>query len=154
MTTNSLRSNLVNCRHDSPGVSVRYCAVATRTPGTASSLSRMVLLDAGSLGLVTHPRGGEDAEAAKGWLGSLLAAGVPLRVPEIADYEVRLSLPSLDAALVAARGVEKHRDVVRVLIRHRQVRLAVAVEIRVGGTRGAIPGSEVPGLLESPLTIT
>lgn len=51
-----------------------------------------VLLDAGPLSLVTHPRGGEDAEVAKGWLRGLLARGVPVCVPEIADYEVRREL--------------------------------------------------------------
>lgn len=50
------------------------------------------MLDAGPLGLVTHPKGGDDARAAKGWLAGLLAEGVGVRVPEIADYEVRREL--------------------------------------------------------------
>ncbi len=50
------------------------------------------MLDAGPLSLVTHPRGGPDARAAKGWLGGLLGAGATVLVPEIADYEVRREL--------------------------------------------------------------
>ena len=52
----------------------------------------MVVLDAGPLSLVTHPRGGADARAAKEWLAGLLAADVGVRVPEIADYELRREL--------------------------------------------------------------
>jgi len=52
---------------------------------TVSSSSRVVLLDAGPLGQVTHPRAEANREAAL-WLGNLLAEGVSVRVPEIADY--------------------------------------------------------------------
>ncbi len=54
--------------------------------------ARIVVLDAGPLSLVTHPKGGPDAEAAKEWLRSLREAGVDVRVPEIADYELRREL--------------------------------------------------------------
>lgn len=50
------------------------------------------MLDAGVLSLVTHPRGGADARAAAGWLRGLREAGVAVKVPEIADYEVRREL--------------------------------------------------------------
>lgn len=49
------------------------------------------MLDAGPLGLVTHPRVEQNREAAL-WMRGLLAAGVSVRVPEIADYEVRREL--------------------------------------------------------------
>ncbi len=52
---------------------------------------RTILLDAGPLGLVTHPRIEQNREAAL-WLRRLLAAGVPVHVPEISDYEVRREL--------------------------------------------------------------
>ena len=55
-------------------------------------MARLVLLDSGPLGLVTHPRGGRDARDAKDWLAGLLAARVQVRVPEIADYETRREL--------------------------------------------------------------
>ena len=50
-----------------------------------------VLLDAGPLGLVTHPRVEQNREAAL-WLRGLLSAGVPVLVPEISDYEIRREL--------------------------------------------------------------
>lgn len=52
---------------------------------------RTILLDAGPLGLVTHPRVEQNREAAL-WLRGLLSAGVPVLVPEISDYEVRREL--------------------------------------------------------------
>lgn len=54
--------------------------------------SALVVLDSGPLGLVSHPRGGEEAAAAKAWLRDLLEAGTDVRIPEIADYEVRREL--------------------------------------------------------------
>jgi predicted nucleic acid-binding protein len=55
----------------------------------------VVLLDAGPLGMVAHPR---PAEEILTWLARLLAAGVEVLVAEIADYEVRREL--LRAGLV------------------------------------------------------
>jgi predicted nucleic acid-binding protein len=55
-------------------------------------VSSVVLLDAGPLGLVTNPkRGGKSADCAR-WLQSLVAAGVRVLIPEIADYEIRREL--------------------------------------------------------------
>jgi predicted nucleic acid-binding protein len=51
-----------------------------------------IVLDAGPLGLVTNPRGNEEAKACASWLDSLLAREVVVFVPEIADYEVRREL--------------------------------------------------------------
>jgi hypothetical protein len=55
-------------------------------------VSRLILLDAGPLGLVTNPKGGDDARRCKAWLVGLVAAGVRVMVPEGADYEVRRDL--------------------------------------------------------------
>lgn len=55
-------------------------------------MSRFVLLDAGPLGLVTGPSKVADANACRAWLEAMLAAGVAVRVPDIADYEVRREL--------------------------------------------------------------
>jgi predicted nucleic acid-binding protein len=55
-------------------------------------VARVVLLDTGPLGLVTHPNAtAKNAQAAK-WLRDLLTAGVAVRVPEICDYELRREL--------------------------------------------------------------
>lgn len=52
-------------------------------------MSRVVLLDAGPLGMASHPRPADEILA---WLARLLAGGVEVMVPEIADYEVRREL--------------------------------------------------------------
>lgn len=49
-------------------------------------MSRVILLDTGPLGQVTHPR--REPKIQK-WLQSLRENGTALRVPEIADYEIR-----------------------------------------------------------------
>jgi predicted nucleic acid-binding protein len=55
-------------------------------------VSRLVLLDSGPLGLVTNPRESPESRQCKEWLKTLLAAGLRVMVPEIADYEVRREL--------------------------------------------------------------
>lgn len=65
-------------------------------------MARTVLLDAGPLGLVTHPRAEQNREAVL-WLRGLLTAGVPVLVPEISDYEVRRELIRAGRT----RGVER-----------------------------------------------
>jgi predicted nucleic acid-binding protein len=52
----------------------------------------IVLLDAGPLAMVTHPRATEDNERCRKWLESLLDEGTDVVVPEIADYELRREL--------------------------------------------------------------
>jgi predicted nucleic acid-binding protein len=52
----------------------------------------VILLDAGPLGLVTHPAGGEDARLCKDWFEDELRAGSRIRIPAISDYEVRREL--------------------------------------------------------------
>ena len=55
-------------------------------------MARIVLLDTGPLGLVTHPNAATKNLQAAGWLQELLAAAVAVRVPEICDYELRREL--------------------------------------------------------------
>lgn len=52
----------------------------------------LVFLDSGPLGLVSQPRGTPDAIRCRRWAQALLAAGIRVVVPEIADYEVRREL--------------------------------------------------------------
>ena len=52
-------------------------------------MNNIVLLDAGPLGLVRHPRASTDAVA---WLAGLVAGGAQVLVPEIADDDVRREL--------------------------------------------------------------
>ena len=55
-------------------------------------MSAVVLLDAGPLGLITNPRGARDALECNQWMEMLLANGVQVVIPEIADYEIRREL--------------------------------------------------------------
>lgn len=49
-------------------------------------VSRVVLLDAGPLGMISHPRKNPEIKV---WLQNLIRSGTVVRVPEIVDYEVR-----------------------------------------------------------------
>jgi predicted nucleic acid-binding protein len=53
---------------------------------------RLVFLDTGPLGLMSHPRARTDADRCRRWAQNLMAAGVRLVVPEICDYELRREL--------------------------------------------------------------
>ena len=55
-------------------------------------MSRVVLLDAGPLGLVSNPKPGRRAEACVEWLIRLRRLGTEVRVPLLADFEVRRGL--------------------------------------------------------------
>jgi predicted nucleic acid-binding protein len=55
-------------------------------------VSQVVLLDTGPLGLVTNPRRSPQSVACAQWLQALVARGIRVIVPEIADYEVRREL--------------------------------------------------------------
>jgi len=52
-------------------------------------MTNAVMLDSGPLGRIAHPRPNREITE---WLESLLASGVAVIVPEIADYEVRRNL--------------------------------------------------------------
>lgn len=55
-------------------------------------MSRLILLDAGPLGMVTNPKSSAVTERCTRWLISMLANGAIVAIPEIADYEVRREL--------------------------------------------------------------
>ncbi len=63
-------------------------------------MTDVVLLDAGPLGMVSHPRA---SVAIVEWLARLVAAGIPVMIPEIADFEVRRELLRVGRR----RGVER-----------------------------------------------
>ncbi len=52
-------------------------------------MAEIVLLDAGPLGMASHPRPSQEILA---WIARLLDSGIEVLVPEIADYEVRREL--------------------------------------------------------------
>ncbi len=53
---------------------------------------RLIILDTGTLGLLTHPRARPDALACRRWAQARLAAGDRVIIPGIADYELRREL--------------------------------------------------------------
>ncbi len=59
-------------------------------------MSSIVLLDTGLLGLITHPKASLEADQCAQWLVMLSMKGVDVKVPEIADYEIRRELLRMD----------------------------------------------------------
>jgi predicted nucleic acid-binding protein len=55
-------------------------------------VSRVILLDAGIIGLVTNPKLSPESTLCTRWLQTLITSGNRVIIPEIADYEVRREL--------------------------------------------------------------
>jgi predicted nucleic acid-binding protein len=55
-------------------------------------VSRVLVLDAGPLGLVTNPKLSAESVACAQWLQAQIKSGNRVIIPEIADYEVRREL--------------------------------------------------------------
>jgi predicted nucleic acid-binding protein len=66
-------------------------------------VSRVIILDAGPLGLVTNPRLSDESVACAQWLQTQVASGHRAIIPEIADYEVRRELLRANKAKGLAR---------------------------------------------------
>lgn len=66
-------------------------------------MSTIVLLDAGPLGLVANPNRSKETQECNLWLNSLTDRKIDVRIPEIADYEVRRELIRANKL----RGVER-----------------------------------------------
>jgi predicted nucleic acid-binding protein len=71
-------------------------------------MADVVLLDAGPLGMISHPRVSQGIAT---WLARLVPRGIEVLVPEIADYEVRREL--LRAG--RTKGVERLTELRRTL---------------------------------------
>jgi predicted nucleic acid-binding protein len=55
-------------------------------------VARIIVIDAGPLGLASKPPGKPDADQCRAWVRTLDASGVRIIIPEVADYEVRREL--------------------------------------------------------------
>ncbi len=66
-------------------------------------MSRVILLDTNTLGLVTNPRATPANVACQQWLIAILLGGDSVRAPEIADYELRRELLRLNKYKSVAR---------------------------------------------------
>ncbi len=62
-------------------------------------MSMVILLDAGPLGLITNPRASQETRECNQWLESLALKEIEVKIPEIADFEVRRELLRADKAL-------------------------------------------------------
>jgi predicted nucleic acid-binding protein len=74
-------------------------------------MKTVVLLDSGPLGLVTNPGGSVEADACNRWLISLISSGTQVKIPEIADYEVRRELLRADKI----KGIKRLDDLKLIL---------------------------------------
>lgn len=75
-------------------------------------MTRLVLLDAGPLGLLTRSPRLPEAAACYAWLRAQLASGARVLLPEIADYEVRRELLRLQAHGALRRLDALHHETV------------------------------------------
>jgi hypothetical protein len=60
-------------------------------------VARIIVLDAGPLGIASKARGKPDGDRCRAWIQGLNALGASVVVPEIADYEVRRELVRVGA---------------------------------------------------------
>lgn len=61
-------------------------------------MSKLILLDAGPLGMISHPRADRNRDILE-WVTLMMQQGNQLKVPEISDYEVRRELLRSDRTL-------------------------------------------------------
>ena len=73
-------------------------------------MSVVILLDAGPLGLITNPRVSQETRDCNLWLESLVLKEVQVKIPEIADYEVRRELLRVDKF----KGIKRLDDLQRI----------------------------------------
>ena len=59
-------------------------------------MSMVILLDAGPLGLISNPRASQETRECNQWLESLALKEIQVKIPEIADFEVRRELLRAD----------------------------------------------------------
>ena len=66
-------------------------------------MNRIIVLDAGVLGMVTNPKASLAVAACNQWLEFIRQHGTWIAIPEIADYEVRRELLRADKTRGIAR---------------------------------------------------
>ena len=74
-------------------------------------MSMVILLDAGPLGLVTNPRASQETRECNQWLELLALKEIQVKIPEIADFEVRRELLRADKF----KGIERLNDLQKYL---------------------------------------
>jgi hypothetical protein len=66
-------------------------------------MSRIVLLDTGPLGLITHPKASNESDQCNQWMRDQLQNGVRVLVAGISDYELRREMVLNDSATGIAK---------------------------------------------------
>jgi len=66
-------------------------------------MSEIVLLDSAPLGMLSNPKSTAENDECRAWLARLLARGMKVGIPEVADYEVPRELLRADKMLGVAR---------------------------------------------------
>ncbi|HEY5564526.1 MAG: nucleic acid-binding protein [Acidobacteria bacterium RIFCSPLOWO2_02_FULL_65_29] len=66
-------------------------------------MSRLIVLDTGVLGMIVHPSATGEPRECKKWLETILLQGMPVYIPEVADYELRRELVRIKSAKSIAR---------------------------------------------------
>ena len=104
-------------------------------------MTRLVLLDAGPLGLLTRSPRVPEAAACYAWLRAQLASGHHMLLPEIADYEVRRELLRLNAHAALRRLDALHHETSYLPLTTPVMRRAADLwaEMRQAGTPTADP---------------
>jgi predicted nucleic acid-binding protein len=74
-------------------------------------MSMVILLDAGPLGLITNPRASQETRECNQWLESLALMEIQVKIPEIADFEVRRELLRADKF----KGIDRLNDLQKYL---------------------------------------
>src|SRR5438132_10558234 len=74
-------------------------------------MSMVILLDAGPLGLITNPRASQETRECNQWIESLALQEIEVKIPEIADFEVRRELLRADKF----KGIERLNDLQKYL---------------------------------------
>lgn len=74
-------------------------------------MSMVILLDAGPLGLITNPRASQETRECNQWLELLALKEIQVKIPEIADFEVRRELLRADKF----KGIDRLNDLQRYL---------------------------------------
>ncbi len=74
-------------------------------------MSMVILLDAGPLGLITNPKASQETRECNQWLELLALKGILVKIPEIADFEVRRELLRADKF----KGIERLNDLQKYL---------------------------------------
>jgi predicted nucleic acid-binding protein len=67
-------------------------------------MRRVVLLDTGVLGMLTHPR---TNPGIRSWFQGLRQAGIDVALPEIADYELRRELLRVEKSTGKSEGLQR-----------------------------------------------